>query len=215
MRTFLGVDLSGPSNLENTAWVGFQEEGDHLVLLDTSRSGGDGEILAAAERLLKRGPLVVALDAPLSYQPGGGLREGDRRLRSRLAEIGLNVSTVMPPTMTRMAYLTLRGISVARMLEGLKIGSLEICEVHPGASMSLRGVPRDAVNTFKHNFDARNTLLTWFGRQGLGGLSHDIDPGDHFLAACACALAAWRWSQKKSVFFFPEKPPFHPYPYVC
>jgi len=69
---------------------------------------GDPEILKLITELAGDTSVVVGLDAPLSCQPGGGLRECDRSLRQRVVKSGMRHGAVMPPTFNRMAYLTLR-----------------------------------------------------------------------------------------------------------
>jgi len=103
----LGIDLSGPTNTADTACLAFQEEGDTLHLTDLIRGAKDEDIYRLAAGLTTQGRLVVGLDAPLSYNPGGGDRPGDRALREKVAAAGLHPGSVMTPTMTRMAYLTL------------------------------------------------------------------------------------------------------------
>ena len=94
--------------------------------------------------------------------------------------------------MMRMVYLTLRGIVLARMLETLKPDfDLRIVEVHPGASMLLRNAPANEVANFKRERSARSRLLQWLETQGLEGISRAEDVADHFVAACAAALASW------------------------
>jgi len=116
----LGLDLAGPTNHDDTAAVlsrvtagGWEQA--------VTRTGLDDDALTAWLRELvpAAADLVVGLDAPLSYNPGGGDRPADRALRRLLTEHGLASGTVMAPTMTRMAYLTLRGVVVARTLTAL------------------------------------------------------------------------------------------------
>ena len=117
--------------------------------------------------------------------------------------------------MMRMVYLTLRGIVLARMLETLKPDfDLRIVEVHPGASMLLRNAPVNEVANFKRERSARSRLLQWLETQGLEGISRAEDVADHFVAACAAALAAWQWSLGRSVWIFSAKPPDHPYDFA-
>jgi predicted nuclease with RNAse H fold len=153
------------------------------------------------------------MDAPLSYNPGGGDRESDRELRHLVSKKG-NVG-IMPPTMNRMVYLTLRGIVLARMLETLKPDiDLRIVEVHPGASMLLRNAPANEVASFKRNISARSQLLTWLETQGLKGIPRTGDVPDHYVASCAAALCAWQRSLGKSAWVFPARPPEHPYDFA-
>ena len=133
-----GLDLSGPSNLADThlsVWLA----GQSGLALCESRSGlDDAQITAIVERYAMQGETVVGVDAPLSYSPSGGDRPGDADLRRRIRAGGMRSGSVMPPTMMRMVYLTLRGVSVARMLctvaQDLPI---RLVEVHPGAALGL------------------------------------------------------------------------------
>jgi len=58
-------------------------------------------------------------------------------------------------------------------------------------------------------------LLTWLERQGLKSVADINGPNDHYVAACASALAAWKWHQKKSVWIHPSEHPVHPFDYAC
>lgn len=211
----MGVDLSGPTNVADTAWVALKREGAGLILQEWSDGGTDAEIFATATSLAQECSLLVGLDAPLSYNPGGGLRPGDRALREALKREGLGSRMVMPPTMTRMAYLTLRGISVARMLETIQESKPVIYEVHPGACLALRGAPRELIPGMKKDLSARKGLVAWLEEQGMEGISSGCASSDHVLAACACAYAVWQVERGNEVWSRPASPPFHPYDYVC
>ena len=80
--------------------------------------------------------------------------------------------------------------------------------------MALRGAPIDAVQTFKGNEDARRQLLDWLEQQGLRSVSAH-NPSDHYVAACAAAMATWEWQVKESVCGCPADPPFHPFGFAC
>jgi predicted nuclease with RNAse H fold len=116
--------------------------------------------------------------------------------------------------MTRMAYLTLRGISVARAL-GTIDADLSIVEVHPGAAMAARGAPVEDVRALKGDADARARLLDWLGTQGLDDLDALTLPTDHDVAAAAAALAAWRWRLGEATFCHRADPPLHPFDVAC
>lgn len=132
----LGLDLSGPSNIKDTALAVFQDQADRLSLLSVKTNVSDPEIFALANSLAEEGRVWFGLDSPLSYNPGGGDRPGDKNLRRLLVEAGLPGGCVMTPTMTRMAYLTLRGMSLARGLECIIRPAPPITEVHPGEHSS-------------------------------------------------------------------------------
>jgi uncharacterized protein len=47
--------------------------------------------------------------------------------------------SIMPPTLNRMVYLTLRGIKLSREIEKLNAAySISLVEVHPGAVIGAR-----------------------------------------------------------------------------
>ena len=125
--------------------------------------------------------------------------------------------TVIPPTAPRMVYLTLRGISIVRLLVGFCTKEPRIVEVHPTAAMALRGAPVDDVMNFKGEGagTVRRSLLAWLEERGLRGVSSLPDSSDHLVAACAAALAAWEWSVGESGWRAPAEPPFHPYDFAC
>jgi uncharacterized protein len=212
-----GLDLSGPSSPERTAAVLFEGDKNSLSLTGFRSRAGDEEILEIFLSQVLDSPAFMGIDAPLSYQPGGGDREGDRLLRSILTERGLPSGTVMTPTMTRMAYLTLRGISVVRLLEkaGEGSGSLSVAEVHPGGALLLHGAPLDFVLNFKHSQSIRTQLLAWLEEEGLKGTSSLPSNSNHLVAACGAALATWKWANGQPAWIYPAKPPFHPYPIIC
>lgn len=129
----VGIDLSGPSNTADTSLVVFRAEDERLLLREALSGAGDKSIYEAVSRLCTQDAVAIGIDAPLSYNPGGGDRPCDSDLRRRCIEAGMHPGSVMAPTMTRMAYLTLRGISVARSLESIPKAPPRIVEVHPGA----------------------------------------------------------------------------------
>lgn len=211
----VGIDLSGPSNSRDTALAAFNADGQKSLTACGSLLGADdSQILSFIQGLLPPKPLVVGIDAPLSYNIGGGDRPADRDLRKQARMAGLKSGTVMPPTMTRMAYLTLRGISIARALL-LTDDRIQIVEVHPGAAMAFRKAPIGDVLAFKQREKSRQNLLTWLEQQGLKNIADIEEPTDHYVAACASALAAWKWRHNKSAWRKAAAPPFHPFEYAC
>lgn len=210
----IGIDLSGPTNTADTAIARFAGSGDRLTLVEHAVGASDEILLACALRAAAQGPVAVGLDAPLSYNPGGGLRPGDKALSSVAIRVGLPASSVMVPTMTRMAYLTLRGITVARLMETV-VPPPRIVEVHPGITLALHGAPVEDVRNLKRDPQARQRLLDWLDRQGLHGALQLDQASDHLVAACAAALSAWRWSNGRSKWLMAAQPPFHPYDYAC
>ena len=160
--TIVGIDLSGPANAADTALIIGHATAESLELYESRLGVSDTSILALA-RKLAAGPAVLALDAPLSYNEGGGDRPSDRHLRRKIIDAGMASGSVMSPTMTRMAYLTLRGIAVARGIQSVAGPTVRIVEVHPGATMALRGAPIEAVRGFAKQPEARTELLRWLG----------------------------------------------------
>lgn len=211
----IGIDLSGPRNFADTCLVSFEERGEELHLIDVREGADDDQILAAICSLGQTERMAIGIDAPLSYNAKGGDRPSDSELRRLVLEKGSRVG-VMPPTMIRMVYLTLRGVCLTRLLESLKPQyDLEIVEVHPGACMILRGADAEDVRKFKTEPSAHGRLLDWLETTGLNGLSRAETISDHYVAACAAALGTWQWSLGKPVWCFAAKPPYHPYDFVC
>jgi len=209
----VGIDLAGPANAAETAMACFETEGDHLRLAEWREGLGDEQILATVSKLA--GEKAVGLDAPLSYQPGGGDRPADKELRKRIVEAGMRPGSVMAPTATKMAYLTLRGISVARLLNTIQPNAPKIVEVHPGGTLALRGVDIAALKDMKGTVAARMRLLNWLEVKGLAGVSRIAAPGPDIVPACAAAFAAWKWSVGSVIWLRPACPPFHPYDLAC
>lgn len=209
----VGIDLSGPSNPEGSAAVAFRGNRTRLRPLRIVEAAGDEEIWELV-RALPRERIVVGLDAPLSYNIPSGQRAADGELRRLLTARKMPSGSVMAPTMTRMAYLTLRGVAVARLLEQHRPRP-EIVEVHPSAAFVLHGAHVPTVRTFKKRPGARRTLLAWLERQGMAGArklpasSHDL------VAACGAAFAAWQWKCGRSAWIAPARRPFHPYDFAC
>lgn len=210
----VGIDLSGPRNVADTCLVCFEERGEGLQLVDVCEGAADEQILKVITQLDPHERIVVGIDAPLSYNATGGDRPSDRELRRLILDRGARVG-IMPPTLNRMVYLTLRGMNLTRLLEALKPQyHPEIVEVHPGACMILRGADADHVRKFKAEPTARAELLDWLDTKGLKGISRAETVTDHYVAACAAALAAWQWSLGKSVWRFANVSPHHPYDFA-
>jgi len=213
----IGIDLSGPRNFADTCMVSFEERGEEAHLTEVREGADDDQILEAISSLGQKERIVIGIDAPLSYNSKAGDRPSDSELRRFVKSQGGRVG-IMPPTMIRMVYLTLRGVVLARLLETLEPQyDLKIVEVHPGACMILRGANAEDVHAFKREPLARGRLLDWLGTQGLKGVSRSSGEilTDHYVAACAAALGAWQWSLGKSVWRFALDPPHHPYDFAC
>lgn len=211
----VGIDLAGPGNAENTAVVAFRQQGDALQLAETLLGADDKAILEGFLRWNAGSKVVAGLDAPLSYNAGGGDRPGDARLRKAGIAAGLRPGSVMTPLFNRMVYLTLRGIAVARLLQSLTPNPPAIVEVHPGVTLALRGAPITDVLALKQSSDARQRLLVWLEQQGLQGASRLEGANDHCVMACAAALAAWKWASGQAVWIKRAIPPFHPFDFAC
>jgi predicted nuclease with RNAse H fold len=211
----VGIDLSGPRNFADTCLVSFEERGEEIHLMDVREGADDDQILDVISGLGQNERIVIGIDAPLSYNPKGGDRLSDSELRHLVHAQGGRVG-IMPPTMIRMVYLTLRGLQLTRLLESLKPQyDLNIVEVHPGACMILRGAYAGDVRKFKTESLARGHLLDWLGTKRLKGISLAEIVTDHYIAACAAALGAWQWSLGKSLWCFPANLPHHPYDFAC
>jgi len=211
----VGIDLSGPRNFADTCLASFEERGEAIHLIDVREGADDDQILEAITSLDSKERIVIGIDAPLSYNVTGGGRPSDSELRRFVREHGGRVG-IMPPTMIRMVYLTLRGVVLTRLLESLKPKyDLRIVEVHPGTCMLLRGADASDVRKFKSEPPARGHLLEWLETQGLKGIARGDTVSDHYVAACAAALAAWKWSLGKSVWCFASALPHHPYDFAC
>ncbi len=212
----VGIDLAGPAGMANTGAACFEVRDGTLRFEAEECDGSDVALLALIRRKANDGPVVVGIDAPLSYEPGGGQRRRDAGLRERIVARGMRPGSVMAPTAPRMVYLTLRGIALAHALsERPDASNVSIVEVHPGAAMCLRRANLRDVMTFATDDRARAECLRWLAGQGFHGGTAP-PPGDsHFVAACAAALAAWRWHLGRHEWRAPAEPPWHPYEFAC
>jgi uncharacterized protein len=214
--SIVGIDLSGPAGPENTGVAVFTAERDCLQYAHYDCDGSDAEILDMVSRLLRSGSVLVGLDAPLSYEPGGGLRERDQSLREELVAHGHPQNKVIPPLAPpRMVYLTLRGYGVTRLLATLPAKQVEVVEVHPTASLALRNAPIGDVQRVGEDQTSRSRVQAWLELQGLAGIMLEPVCTSHFVAACSAALAAWKSIRGESVWRAEPEPPFHPYRFVC
>jgi predicted nuclease with RNAse H fold len=199
---YLGVDLSGPARASDTACAWFDRDFNYL---DSASDLSDAKILELVRSLGTH--VVIGLDAPLSYNDGGGDRPGDKSLRKTIQAAGMRGGSVMTPTMTRMGYLTLRGVAVSRALGA--IGVQSIVEVHPGAVFALHGAPLAAVLDYKTNIASRKKLLDWVGAP------RTLSSACHLTAACGAAYGAWKWATGASRWKWPAEPPLHPFDFSC
>lgn len=207
----VGIDLSGPASEHNTGVVFASIEQDHLQFREEG-SGTDRDIRSLVESLLRDSRVIVGIDAPLSYQPGGGQRDRDAALRRELIAAGLRPGAVMPPTLHRMVYLTLRGVVLSRDLAD---AGCDVVEVHPGGTLALRGAPIADVRDYSKVDECRGRLLDRFEGAGLEGVTMADPVSSHGVAACAAALAAWGWTRGETAWRADAEPPSHPFDFVA
>jgi len=215
--TIIGVDLSGPASPESTAISLFRSVGAKLKFIRFGREGTDEAIRKEVSRAAENGPVVVGLDAPLSYEPGGGQRKRDADLRRLLISRGLKSGSVMAPTFNRMAWLTLRGMGVARLLgQSIGRGEVQIVEVHPGGALVLAGAPAEMVRSYGSESSAAYDLLRWLSLlPAIADLPVTSGPSSHSVASVGAALAAWGWRRGTCNWKAEAEPPWHPYDFAC
>lgn len=216
----IGIDLSGPSNHKDTVLTVFERQDGQLIFLKLLKNMGDLEILKEIQAQSLVDEVVIGMDAPLSYEDGGGDRQGDKQLRRFIVTLGMKSGSIMPPTLNRMVYLTLRGIKLSREISNLSTSyPVSIVEVHPGAVIGSRLSSPDLeyVLSYKQSLPARTWIRDWLGKQKLTNLPVFIDEESHLIDACAAALGAWHWKDPmlQPKWFFPGNPPLHPYDYCC
>ncbi|MGY3714665.1 DUF429 domain-containing protein [Sutcliffiella cohnii] len=214
----IGIDLSGPSNHKDTVLTVFELQKGHLNFVKCRSDMSDEAILNEVLAQSQLDEVVIGIDAPLSYEDGGGDRESDRELRKFIVEIGMRPGSIMPPTLNRMVYLTLRGIKLSREITTIKSKySISMVEVHPGAIIGSRMSPNELryVLTYKQNLEVRRVLLNWLEEQQLIGIPATVAEQSHSIDACAAALGAWHWKVGTWKWKSPAKLPLHPYDYCC
>jgi len=216
----IGIDLSGPSNHKDTVMAVFELQDSELKFLNLRRNISDLEILEEIHLQSQLDEVVIGLDAPLSYEDGGGDRIGDKLLRQFIVSLGMKSGSIMPPTFNRMVYLTLRGIKLTREIENLcSQNPISIVEVHPGAVMGSRISPIDLeyLLVYKQEMSSRSFIKNWLGEQHVTQLPSNIDEESHMIDACAAALGAWHWKDPlyEPKWLLPASAPLHPYDYCC
>lgn len=215
----IGIDLSGPANHKDTAMAVFQAKEDVLVLEDMMAYVDDKKILSTILSYASQ-EIIIGIDAPLSYQDGGGDRPQDKSLRNFIKEYGLSGSSIMPPTLTKMVYLTLRGVSLTRRIMNMaEAEKIRMVEVHPGAAIGTRIGPAHIFHAlhYKKEIQSRYYILDWFQSNGLKNLPADITETSHQIDACGAALAAWYWGDptKKPSWHWEHVTPEHPFEMCC
>lgn len=213
------MDLSGPSNTKDTVFVCFQKQNETLHYVEQRTPLSDLECITFVEALANKSEVIIGIDAPLSYEDGGGDRKRDRELRQYIKELGMKSGSIMTPTMTRMVYLSLRGIRLTRELERLETEyNLHIVEVHPGAAIGARmeGRIKDMLE-YKKDECLREKLCGWFESQQLFGIPDTFSKHTHPIDACAAALAAWHWHDPacEPPWVHKASLPLHPYDFCC
>jgi predicted nuclease with RNAse H fold len=211
----LGIDLAGPAAPQRTGVALFAAEGEGMRRLPAGCDGSDEGLRARVAERAEEAPVVVGIDAPLSYQPGGGQREADAELRRVIQARGMHPGSVIPPTAPRMVYVTLRGVALAHALTTIGAAHpVRVVEVHPGAALCLRGAPLAAIRGFATDTAARGELLQWLGEYGVDGLDPTATESDHDVAACAAALGARDWFAGRPRWLHPARPPWHPFDFA-
>jgi uncharacterized protein len=216
----IGIDLSGPSNHKDTVLTVLKKHSDQLNFIKLLKNISDKDILDEIGKQAQREEVVIGIDAPLSYQDGGGDHESDKLLRKFIVALGMKSGSIMPPTFNRMVYLTLRGIRLTREIHNLHPKHpISIVEVHPGAIIGTRLNPMEMeyVLTYKQDLVARRFIREWLKGQNLYYLPEEIEEESHTIDACAAALGAWHWKDPlfESKWRYPANPPLHPFDYCC
>ena len=129
-------------------------------------------------------------------------------------------SSIMPPTLTKMVYLTLRGMGITRRINSINTShDIKIVEVHPGAAIGTRigssGLPH--VLQYKKDRKSRLEIFTWFKKIGLKNLPEEITESTHMMDATAAALAAWHWADptKQPTWHWKTISSQHPFEFCC
>lgn len=216
----IGIDLSGPANHKDTVLAVFQVRNNLLCFEDMIVDASDEMMISAIMAAASVEDVVIGIDAPLSYQDGGGDRPQDKSIRQFIKSFGLSGSSIMPPTLTKMVYLTLRGITLTRRIMANKdFRKIRLVEVHPGAAIGSRigteGL--DHALHYKKDLESRKVIFEWFETIGFAGLQYEIHLISHQIDACAAALAAWHWADptKQPKWFWNETSPEHPFEFCC
>ncbi|GEN52235.1 DUF429 domain-containing protein [Halobacillus faecis] len=215
---YIGIDLSGPSNTKDTVLVHFTKEKDKLFYIKHETPMNDHALMTYIESLANTDSVTIGVDAPLSYEDGGGDRESDRSLRAFVTKLGMKGASIMPPTMMRMVYLSLRGIRLTREIERLATKyEVHIVEVHPGAALGARMERIDDVLHYKQDRPTRKRIWSWFETQQFIGIPEEMAEESHTIDACAAALAAWHWQDPvlEPAWLYKACIPLHPYDFCC
>ncbi|MGI8313542.1 DUF429 domain-containing protein [Halobacillus mangrovi] len=216
----IGIDLSGPSNYKDTVIAILKENKLQLNLEHLQEGASDEEIFSIIKKEIDNGPIYIGIDAPLSYQDGGGDRPHDRSLRAYAKSLGMKPGSIMPPTLTRMVYLTMRGVHLAHMLRSHFGDQVSIVEVHPGVALTSR-LPEDKraiAFSYKKEIESRVQAIEWLTSQMLNNSETTInETSTHTTDAVLAGIAAWHVAckQKSPTWYREAEPPHHPFPFSC
>jgi hypothetical protein len=179
--SIVGLDLAGVESRS----TGFCILGD--MKAETSLVYTDNEIIA---KIRESKPRVVAIDAPLSLPPGRKsieertdvhLRDCDRELLKR----GIKF---FPVTLGPMRKLTVRGISLKRILEA---EHFVVIEAYPGGAQDVLGIPRKQKGL--------GNLKAGLENLGIEGLNSQMS--DHELDAVTCAYVGKLFLEGQAVTY--------------
>lgn len=216
----IGIDLSGPANHKDTVLTVFQVKNDRLFFEDMVVDVSDEMMVSTIIAAASEEDVVVGIDAPLSYQDGGGDRPQDKSIRQFIKSFGLSGSSIMPPTLTKMVYITLRAISLSRRIMACNdFKKIRLVEVHPGAAIGVRIGEEDLYHAlnYKKYLASRKVIFDWFKTIGFSGLPDEISFVSHQIDSCGAALAAWHWADPTNPpkWLWNETSPEHPFEYCC
>jgi uncharacterized protein len=216
----IGIDLSGPANHKDTVLTVFHVNNGFLEYKGMINGASDDMIISRIRVEALTDEVVIGIDAPLSYQDGGGDRPQDKSIRQFIKDIGMSGSSIMPPTLTKMVYLTLRGIGLTRRILNITAShKIRIVEVHPGAAIGTRighsGLPHAL--QYKKEEMSRSAIFSWFQTIGLKSLPEEIINSTHMIDGSAAALAAWHWadSTKQPLWHWKTISSEHPFEFCC
>jgi uncharacterized protein len=216
----IGIDLSGPANHKDTVLTVFHLHKGMLEFQGMVEGASDEMLISRIEAESMSDGVVIGIDAPLSYQDGGGDRPQDKSIREFIKGYGMSGSSIMPPTLTKMVYLTLRGIGISRRINYINtLHEIKIVEVHPGAAIGTRigSSKLPHVLQYKKERQSRAAIFTWFESMGLNKLPEEIIDSTHKMDSCAAALAAWHWTDptKHPTWHWKTISSQHPFEFCC
>jgi len=154
---------------------------------DTCLVYSDEELL---QRIKKRPPCLVAIDAPLSLPTGRKSIENRTNVHFRECDKELLRRGIkfFPVTLGPMRKLTSRGMNLKRILEE---GHVRVIEVYPGGAQDVLRIPRKQ--------QGLDRLRTGLENLGIKGLHERMS--DHELDAVTCAFVGKLFLEGKSVSY--------------